>query len=141
MNGCLKGGLIALGLLVVLGVGCTALIGEGAEQVSKEIDEDKAEREAAIEKDVELLNCEPDPDTGWMSASVRVTNNSSERSNYFVEVAFSSPDGTEQYDTGTATVSALVPDQTSTEEASSLSDAPGPYECEVIDITRFTDEP
>lgn len=117
-------------LLLVL-AGCAA----------DEYQAERQERARQIADDVELVGCEP-TDLGYLGSEVRVTNLSSERSNYFVEVAFSTPDGTEQLDTATATVHALKPDQAATETANSYQvEADGGYECEVIDITRYTDEP
>ena len=42
-----------------------------------------------------------------------MTNHSSERSNYMIELSIESPDGTTQYDTSAAIVSNLEPGQTS----------------------------
>lgn len=97
------------------------------------------ERRADIAEDVELLGCKPAAN-GWMAAQIQVTNQSSERSNYLIEVAFTSPDEATQYETGNAAVNALAPEQTATDEATTFSDPPGQYACEVVDVARYSDE-
>lgn len=135
MPGCLKWVLIAFGVALVLGVGCTALIGGAANEASKDIEEQK---EDALD-DAELVACETD-EAGFMAATVRITNDSSERSNYDVTVSYTSPDGSEQYATGDAYAQALEPGQSRTEDAQSLEEPPGAFECEIKDVFRFTDE-
>lgn len=140
MPGCLKWGLVSLVIVVVLGVGCTALLSEGAKEVSKNIDQSLEEQKQDALDDVELVDCTTD-DLGFMAATLKVTNDSSERSNYIIDVTFTSPDGAEQYGSGGALVSALAPDQTKQEKASSLEEAPpGEFECKITDVLRTTDE-
>ena len=50
---------------------------------------------------------------GFRSVTLGVTNHSSERSNYWIELSIESPDGKTQYDTTVATVNNLEPGQTS----------------------------
>jgi len=49
---------------------------------------------------------------GFRSVTVTVTNNSSKRSNYVIDVSVESPDGKTQYDTTTVFVNNLEPGQT-----------------------------
>lgn len=135
MNGCLKAALIGLGILFVFGGGCAALLANSADEVSK----DQEERQQSIQDDAELVDCGTG-EYGWMVATIRVTNDSSERSNYSVDVSFTSPDGSEQYATGSAYITGLAPDQTRTEEATSTEEPPGKFKCVITDVFRFTDE-
>ena len=48
-------------------------------------------------------------------------NNSSERSNYLIDLSIESPDGTTQYDTSFAAVNNLEPGQTTTVDAISIT--------------------
>lgn len=54
-----------------------------------------------------------DPDVlGFRTAEVKITNNSSKRSNYLVELSLESTDGRTQYDTAVATAQNVDPGQT-----------------------------
>jgi hypothetical protein len=139
MPGCLKWGLIGLGIAVVLGVGCTAVLSKSADEVSKNIDENIKEQEQDALNDVELEDCKTD-DLGFMIAILTVTNHSSERSNYSVDITFTSPDGTQQYGSGGALISGLAPDQTAQEEANALEKPSGEFKCDITDVFRTTDE-
>ena len=58
------------------------------------------------------------PDTiGFRAVTLTVTNHSSKRSNYIIEMAIESPDGKTQYDTSMAAVNNLEPGQTTTPAA------------------------
>ena len=54
---------------------------------------------------------------GFRAVTVTATNNSSERSNYLIEVSIESPDGATQYDTTIVAVSNLEPGQTANSDA------------------------
>ncbi len=54
---------------------------------------------------------------GVRAVTLTVTNNSSERSNYLIDLSIESPDGLTQYDTSLASVNNLEPGQTTTVEA------------------------
>jgi hypothetical protein len=73
---------------------------------------------------------------------VSITNHSSSESNYIVTVAFNSPDGKTQYDTGDAAADNLGTGQTTTQTADSLkSDVPAGFVCKVVDVTRYAAHP
>jgi hypothetical protein len=62
------------------------------------------------------------PDSiGFRTVTMTVTNNSSKRSNYLIDVSFESADGTTQYDTSFASVNNLEPGQTTTAKAISTT--------------------
>ena len=94
-----------------VGIYCSSLV-NGADEATKTIDQQEADKL----KDAKITSCTAD-EAGFMAAKVEITNHSSDRSNYDVTVAYTSPDGTEQYDTGDAVVQALEAGQKITETA------------------------
>ena len=73
-------------------------------------------------------------------ATLSVTNHSSKSSNYLITIAFDSPDGTRQLDTGDASVDNLGPGQQTTTTALSLKSGlrKKKFVCKVTDVTRFS---
>lgn len=138
-NGCLIAGAVVAAVMILGGVACVALVGEAAEDVSESIDEDQEQRERVFAEDVTLDGCNP-TEFGNMAAQVTVTNHSSDRSNYSIKVSFTSPDKAELYDSTFTYVSGLEEGQTTTDEVTSIEDAPAEYVCEIVDITRLSDE-
>jgi hypothetical protein len=127
--------LVAIGVVVLLGMGaCVALVvavGEAAEDVSQSADE---------ADDVSETRCRSDAGA-FLAAEVEVTNDSSERSNYSIEVVFESAEG-DQIDTAFAFVSALEPSQSTSVDVQSLTEATVPgVTCRVTDVERYSDEP
>ena len=128
--------LVAIGVVVLLGMGaCVALVvavGEGAEDVSQSA-ADEAD-------DVSETRCRTDAGA-FLAAEVEVTNDSSERSNYSIEVVFESAEG-DQIDTAFAFVSALEPGRSTSVDVQSLTEATVPgVTCRVTDVERYSDEP
>jgi hypothetical protein len=66
-------------------------------------------------------------------------NHSSKTSNYLITVAFESPDGKTQLDTGNAVVNNLASGQSATETADSLKSELNSqkFVCKVADVTRY----
>ena len=84
-----------------------------------------------------LGECTTDPTLGFLTASLTVTNNSSDASDYLIDVTFQSEDGATQFGTGNAFVQGLQTGQTTTVEATSLDDAPDqPFVCTLASVTR-----
>lgn len=110
----------------------------GIDEATERAKEQQAERKADAEADVELASC--GLDNGRMVANVTVVNGSSERSNYTIKVAFTSPDGAEQLASGFSYVSGLEPGQRAEERVSSLEEPAGEFDCGVIDVMRLSDE-
>jgi len=136
MSGCLKAFLIAAGVGVILVVVLVAVVSLAVDEASEELDA----RQEEILEEATVTECGVD-ELGDLNARVKVTNGSSERSNYSVEVSFQSPDGATQYDVGTAYANALGAGQTIETDAVTLTDAPdAKFECEVVDVFRFSDE-
>jgi hypothetical protein len=59
---------------------------------------------------------------GWVSVPVTITNHSSKRSDYFVDLAIESADGSTQYDTTTVFAQAVEPGQKATEKGQFTKD-------------------
>ena len=127
-----RGCLIALGAVaavLVLGVVVAAvLLALGARRLTDELDEIGRTRVEEA-RDVEVTECGTDDD-GFMTATVDVTNQSSETSDYLINVSFDIEvgDGDEQLATASATVRSLAPGQQTEVEARSSEEAPGDVE-------------
>jgi hypothetical protein len=144
-----RGCLIALGIVgavLVLGIVATVIvIAAVGNEVEDRVDEDGGitnfsdNDENPPADDVSIGECGPAPTTNFMRATVEVRNHSSEASNYLVTVAFESEDGGRQLATTTTGVNALGPDQTTTVEANSFSEAEGgqAFDCQITGVERF----
>jgi hypothetical protein len=134
MSGCLKVGLIVLAVLFVLGIGSCVAIAFVADDVV-----DDLEREQGDEADdVTDVSCSTN-DAGFMVAELRVTNDSSERSTYFIDVSFEAANG-DQIDTALASVSSLEPGQSTTVQAVTATDPDGDFTCRAAEVERFSAE-
>jgi hypothetical protein len=98
--------------------------------------DDERRREAA---DVELTDCVP-TSAGHMASTVRVTNRSSKRSNYVVDVVFESADGSRQLAARTVMVNDLEPGQSTQQEAGTFAPAPASFDCRLSQVQRLSDE-
>lgn len=127
--------LAAIGVVVLMGLGaCVALVvavGEAAEDI---------DRSSADEADdVAGTRCRTEAGE-LLAAEVEVTNDSSERSNYAIDVAFESADG-DQVETAFGFVTALEPGQSRVVDVQTLTSSPAPgVTCRVTNVDRFTDE-
>ena len=90
------------------------------------------------QNDVAITGCTTAEFTG-PEAAIEITNHSSKRSNYMVEISFESQDGANQYGTGTAFVNNLEPGQSKAETATAFEDiADGTaFTCRVVNVDRF----
>lgn len=73
-------------------------------------------------------------------ATLDVVNHSSQTSNYIITVAFDSPDGSQQLDTGDASVQALDPGQSTQVTAVSTNNnlrSGGQFTCKVSQVDRI----
>jgi hypothetical protein len=75
---------------------------------------DKGIGSADASADVKGATLGPVDTLGFRAVSLTVTNNSSKRSNYLIDLAVESPDGAIQYDTSIASVNNLEAGQTTT---------------------------
>jgi len=130
-----------LGFLAIISVSAFVLLGSGEDSGSSSTADSSSSSEADSGEssevdDVTISSCGAD-DLGQLEAILRITNNSSKPSNYLIDVAFESPDGSEQFDVGMAIVNTLQPGQSTTETAFSFTDAPADFTCRVTSVERF----
>jgi hypothetical protein len=130
-QGCLVALAVVAGLTVLLILLAAALLARASDSA-----DDERRREAA---DVELTDCVP-TSAGHMASTVRVTNHSSKRSNYVVDVVFERADGSRQLATRSVFVNDLEPGQITRREAGTLTPAPTSFDCRVSQVQRFSDE-
>jgi hypothetical protein len=130
-QGCLVALAVVAGLTVLLVLLAAALLARASDSA-----DDERRREAA---DVRLADCLP-TSAGHMASTVRVTNHSSKRSNYVVDVVFESADGSRQLAARTVSVNDLEPGQTTQQEAGTLTAAPTSFDCRLSQVQRFSDE-
>ncbi len=86
--------------------------------------------------DVRLDDCSKDRSLGWSTATLEITNDSSEPSDYSIEVTFESRDGSKNFGTGIAFVTNIAAGQSKTEEVSSLEEATGKFKCKITSVDR-----
>jgi hypothetical protein len=136
MNGCLKAFLIVLALSVVLlvagGIAAAFLIDDAVDDF---VDGDSEEA-----NDVQDVECEVDG-AGNLRATVTVRNDSSERSNYIIQVSWEDDGGTE-LTSSAAFINGVQPGDRADGDAISGVAAPtdGDADCAVTGVQRFSDE-
>ena len=130
-QGCLVALAVVACLTVLLVLLAAALVARASDSA-----DDERRREAA---DVRLADCLP-TSAGHMASTVRVTNHSSKRSNYVVDVVFESADGSRQLASSTVFVNGLEPGQTTRQQAGTLTAAPMSFDCRLSQVQRFSDE-
>jgi hypothetical protein len=137
MNGCLKAFLIVLALTVVLGVVAVIVAATLVDDAVDDFADDFAEGDADEQDDIDSVECGED-DFGNLQATVTVTNDSSERSNYIIQVNFEDGDGT-QIASNTVLLDNVEPGQSASAEASTSIEPPDEVECRVVEVERFSD--
>ncbi|HEY1488595.1 MAG TPA: hypothetical protein VGF84_20965, partial [Micromonosporaceae bacterium] len=129
--------LIAAGILAVVlvaaCVGAFVVVGFGAKSVSDRIGQDQQ----AAARDVRVGGCVSDPTTGFMTASIQITNHGTDSASYVVDVAFDGADGKRELDTGVAAASNVVGGGTATVLARAASAGPSGFVCRILEATRF----
>lgn len=90
--------------------------------------------------DIDSLDCGSPDAIGAIYPSVKITNRSEKRSNYFVTVTFESPDASTKYDEALIMVTSLNPGQSMSEEGIVLNEMPADAICKVTEIQRTSDE-
>ena len=139
MSGCLKAFLIVLAIVGVLSVVGVIVAVTVVDDAVDDFADDVNGTDAGELDDVEDIVCDTDA-VGDLHATVTVVNDSSERSNYIITVAFEDDDGV-QLDTGTAFINAVEPDQEASGDAVTFTDPPanGDFDCRVASLERFSD--
>lgn len=76
----------------------------------------------------------------YVETKLRVTNNSSERSMYFIDVVIEGADGS-QIESGFASVDNLEPGQSTVTDVGLMAEAPGQdFTCRIVEVERMSDE-
>jgi len=127
---------ISSSLLALAASGETAGTSGNSDTSSASSDSGDTQVAHAPEDDVDIASCTTDS-LGSPEAKIKITNHSSKPSNYIVEVAFESPDGSTQIDTSMVSVNNLQPGQSATEDAVTFGDAPSDFVCKITDVTRY----
>ena len=110
------------GTFVVLMGGCAALIGGAASQINNDaaevaeggVSNGIGSKDATA--DVGTPTMTPADSLGFSTVQIPVTNNSSGRSNYWIDVVIESADGATQFESTMAIVNDLDPGQSATAE-------------------------
>lgn len=139
-------------LLAIISTSAFVLLGSGEDSGSKSSGDSSSNTSASSSNDssssntdvgessevddVTITSCGAD-ELGQLEAVLRITNNSSKPSNYMVNVAFESPDGSEQLDTGFALVDTLQPGQSTNESAITFTTAPADFKCRITSVDRY----
>jgi len=90
--------------------------------------------------DIDSLDCGSPDVIGVSYPSVKITNRSEKRSNYFVTVSYESADGSTKYDEAIIMVLSLNPGQSMTEEGLITNEIPEGAICKVTEVQRTSDE-
>jgi len=87
--------------------------------------------------DIVSLKCSEEDALGFRTPVVRVTNNSSKASDYFIDIVAESSDGSEQFDTTMATITNLSPGQSTNAEAIAMTKKiPAGAVCKIKSVQR-----
>jgi hypothetical protein len=128
--------LVAIGVAGLLGLGACVVVFVSVGEAAREM-ELSAPGEA---DDITATRCRTDAGEP-LAAEVEVTNDSSERSNYGIDVVFESAGG-DQIETAFGFVSALEPGQSRVIDVQTVTSPPAAgVTCRVTDVERFSDEP
>ena len=125
------------GLLLLLGTGALLVGGTLAFALTRAVGDIPADEQEAVEAaDVELVRC--GDAQGRMNARLRVTNGSSEASDYYVDVTFVRGAAAVPLETATAVVEDLAPGRTEAVAVGTEARAPRRFDCEVVDVDRLS---
>jgi hypothetical protein len=137
-RGCMSLGVIITVVTLLIGAAITAVVVFAVNDAAETIDETFDTEDEQIDS-VEVTSCERDESSfNWATATVEVTNETDERSTFFVEVTFESRNGRRQFGTGNATVTSLQPGRTIESEVSSVVEVPRQFTCTVTSVDRIS---
>lgn len=137
-------------IVLVIGFGLTAAVASGSDSSSdgsKKSSSEEGSKGASAGNnssgktdeldDVTVSACAREELFG-PKATLEITNNSTDPSDYMITVSFESPDGATNFGTGNAFVQRLAPGQKKTEEVSSLeTNVPeGEITCKITKVDR-----
>lgn len=86
--------------------------------------------------DVKIEKCAVSSSTSWPQADLRITNNSSKTSDYWIDIEFLDEKG-ERIAEGTAAARKLASGQVAKETVTGFTEASGKVVCRITDVTRF----
>lgn len=145
-----------IGLIVIAGIAVIASVsgqgGDAPTSTNNDSDSQASEDEATEDTvgtglgskdasgDIDSLDCGTPDAIGVSYPSVKITNRSDKRSNYFVTVSFESSDGSTKYDEAIIMVMSLNPGQSMTEEGMIANEIPDGAICKVTEVQRTSDE-
>jgi hypothetical protein len=125
------------GLLVLLAAGALLIGGTLAYALTRAVGDQPADERDAVEAaDIELVRCREAQ--GRMSARLRVTNHSSQPSDYYVDVEFVRGPAATPIETATAVVEDLAPGRTEPVAVGTAARAPRAFDCRVGDVDRLS---
>ncbi len=87
-------------------------------------------------EDVDSFDCGTGAAIGLFRPTVKVTNRSSEASDYLITIVAESSDGSVRYDTTTISIMSLQPNQTTTVEGIYMKASPHGSVCKISEIER-----
>jgi hypothetical protein len=88
-------------------------------------------------EDVTIISCDIDPTIQFPAIKYTVTNHSSKRSNYIIEIVVTNAAG-QQVGTAPGAVNGLEPGQsTAPQDTSTAAVAAGPIKCKVSSVSRY----
>jgi len=126
-------------LVAVVG-GSVAVIASGGTTSSGGSSPEEGGSTHPASADVKIAKCAlPNNQFEGAQATLKVTNHSSKASDYIITIAFDSPNGKTQFDTGDAIINNLGPGQTTTNtDATSLKSSlrKKKFVCKVASVTR-----
>ncbi len=123
-------------LLVILAISVALVGGAVAAALALTVDDTPAGEQAAVEAaDVEVRRC--GQSRGLMTARLRVTNNSSAPSDYYVDVEFVRGASPYVVDTASAVVEDLAPGDATPVAVISARPSPRTFDCQVGDVDRL----
>ena len=123
-------------LVVILATAVAAVGGVLVLLLTVTVDDTPASEQAADEAaDVTLLRCRES--RGAMAARVRVTNHSSDRSDYYVDVEFTRGARATVLESASATVEDLAPGDSVPVGIVSTQRSPRAFDCHVGDVDRL----
>ncbi|MEV2210061.1 FxLYD domain-containing protein [Streptomyces sp. NPDC050997] len=106
------------------------------ESAAEESAAEEPAEESGAEGDVKITGCEVDSLTTWASAEVLITNRTSKKADYIINVEFVNSSG-KRLGEALAAVNSLAPGQKSEETAQGLDTIKGKIECKVTEVTRY----
>lgn len=124
--------LVLVVLIATLGGGASEDDGGGSGSQVQSLSGNKDNPPAA---DAEVTDCHVDSSVGSVEAVIEITNNSSKRSDYTIEVAFEDGSGT-LVGNGYASASNVEPDQKARDVAVDFAEGDG-ITCKITDVNRF----